>query len=148
MEEEKPQEEIKDKEEAPAPEHTGIIRNEQGQFIEGQSGNPKGRPKDSISITKMVKDMLDTAPAGQEATFLQILVKKILKKAVLDEDDRMINRVWNYVDGLPKQVVGFDADDLITEVKIEIKQGKKDGDKSSINDSIPKELGGIPEQKI
>ena len=114
----------------------------------GQSGNPKGRPKDSISITKMVKDMLDTAPAGQEATFLQILVKKILKKAVLDEDDRMINRVWNYVDGLPKQVVGFDADDLITEVKIEIKQGKKDGDKSSINDSIPKELGGIPEQKI
>ena len=112
-------------------------------FKPGQSGNPNGRPKGSISITSKVKEMLAEIPPGQKSSFLDILVKKIIKKAVLNEDDRMINRVWNYVDGLPKQVMGFDLDEMVNEVKIEIKQSKKNDSQHPINNGVPKELEGV-----
>jgi len=70
----------------------------------GQSGNPAGRPKGSgLSITTEIKRELDKIPQGQKATNLQLLIKKILKLAIEEDDKVMIKNIWNYVDGLPKQ---------------------------------------------
>jgi hypothetical protein len=86
------------------PENTGEIRNEKGQFIEGVSGNPNGRPKGSgISITTEIKRKLEEVPEGQKSTYLELLINRILKQAIQDGDTQMIKQVWAYIDGMPVQ---------------------------------------------
>ena len=74
-------------------------------FKPGQSGNEKGRPKGSISITHEIKKKLAEIPPNERKTYLQILITKILKKALIDEEEPMIKLIWNYIDGLPTQTV-------------------------------------------
>jgi len=79
------------------------------QFKKGVSGNPNGRPKGSgISITTEIKKKLEECPEGQKATYLQLLINRILKQAIQDGDQKMITRIWNYVDGLPRQSLNAD----------------------------------------
>ena len=74
-------------------------------FVKGQSGNPAGKPKGTISITQEIKRKLAEIPPNERKTYLQILITKILKKALLDEEEPMIKLIWNYIDGLPTQTV-------------------------------------------
>lgn len=79
-------------------------------FKPGQSGNPKGRPVGSVSITTEIKRRLLQMPKGQKGrkkTYLQILITKILKKAIMDGDSQMIKNIWNYVDGFPREKIEF-----------------------------------------
>ena len=72
-------------------------------FKKGQSGNLKGRPKGSISITSAIKRELEKYPKTKDKkTYLKQLVERILDKAIKEGDTQMIKHVWNYVDGLPK----------------------------------------------
>ena len=72
----------------------------------GESGNPKGRPKGAgISITTEIKRELERIPEGHKASYLQLLIKQILKKAILDGDGDMIKQIWNYLDGKPKESI-------------------------------------------
>ena len=85
------------------------------QFKKGQSGNPNGRPKGSgISITTEIKKKLEDIPEGQKATYLQLLISRILKKAIQDGDQNMISKIWAYIDGLPKQTIAGDKDNPIS----------------------------------
>lgn len=93
-------------------------RDEKGRFVEGQSGNPEGRP--TFSITGLVRAELLKCPEGKDKkTYADLIVKRILAKAIKDGDTRMIERIWAYMDGLPKQILdvqgnlqvkGFDYD--------------------------------------
>jgi len=68
--------------------------------------NRKGRPKGAgISITTEIKRELESIPKGHKSTYLQLLIKKILKKAILDGDGNTIRQIWSYVDGMPKQFI-------------------------------------------
>jgi len=81
-------------------------RDDNGRFIKGVSGNPEGgsgRPKGSISITSRIREELNRTPDGQKITYLDALIKKIFKKAIVDEDPQMIKILWGYIDGMPKQ---------------------------------------------
>ena len=82
------------------------------QFKPGQSGNPAGRPKGAgISITTAIKRELEKKPAGVgTATYLELLVKRIMKKAIQDGDQQTIKQIWNYIDGMPQQNFGMDTD--------------------------------------
>lgn len=82
-----------------------------GGFKKGQSGNPNGRPKGSPSIIARIKKELAKIPSGQKITYLEILVKMILKKAIVDGDKEMIKLIWNYVDGMPKQALEHIGDE-------------------------------------
>jgi hypothetical protein len=116
-----------------------------GKFKEGNPGG--GRPKGSrVSITAKVKEMLEEVPEGEKATRLQLIVELIFKKALKDGDESILKSIWNYIDGLPKNIVGFDPDDFISEVEIKIKTKDKNEVGTSINSSVPEELGGIPKQ--
>ena len=109
-----------------------VVRNEKGQIIKG-TANPYGRPKGSgISITTELKRKLEEVPEGQKANYLQLLIQRIVKQAIVDGDQQMIKNIWNYVDGMPKQTMGFDDD--VHEVKITI---KTNGTGSANNEDIP-----------
>jgi len=74
-----------------------------GKFTKGNPGG--GRPKGSgVSITTAIKRELEKRPEGSDkSTYLEMLVKRIMKKAIMDGDQQMITKIWNYVDGMPKQ---------------------------------------------
>ena len=71
-------------------------------FPPGVSGNPKGRPKDSISLTTAIKRRLrELTPDGKREA-IEMLADNIIQDA-LDSSDNMRKLIWNYIDGLPKQ---------------------------------------------
>ena len=71
-------------------------------FPPGISGNPKGRPKDSISLTSAIKRRLrELTPDGKREA-IEMLADNIIQDA-LDSSDNMRKLIWNYIDGLPKQ---------------------------------------------
>ena|SRR3990167_10020696 len=82
---------------------------ETGKFVPGNPGG--GRPPGSgLSITTEVKKKLAEVPAGQKATYLSLLINRIMKQAIQDGDQQMITRIWNYVDGMPTQKMEHEAD--------------------------------------
>lgn len=94
-------------------------------FKKGQSGNPKGKKKGTISITTEIKKKLKQIPRGQKKSYLEQFILKVLKKAMVDEDPTMIKLIWNYIDGLPKQSINFDVEESISKIDIEIKTNDK-----------------------
>lgn len=73
-------------------------------FKPGQSGNPKGRPKGSISLTSQIKKLLEKIVKTQDGTEkqrLEILAGNIISKAINEGNEAMIKLIWNYVDGMP-----------------------------------------------
>jgi len=67
----------------------------------GQSGNPAGRPPGSVSITAAIKIKLLEIPKDRQDTYLDILVDRIIKKAVAELDPQIIKQIWSYIDGPP-----------------------------------------------
>jgi len=105
--------------------------NPPNQFKKGQSGNPAGRKKGSLSLIPILKKELlkkvRLKGKKQKITYARALIKKILKKAIIEEDVQMIKDIFNRVDGMPKQSMDLGLDDNITEMEIKI---VKDGSKT------------------
>ena len=79
-------------------------------FQKGVSGNPSGRPKGSKNLTTKVREALSKIADGKDYTYEEALIKSILKKAILDQDQQMIKLMWNYLDGLPSQSMDITSD--------------------------------------
>ena len=105
-------------------------------FKKGQSGNPNGRPPGSgISITTEIKRRLSQfSDPEKKRTNLQLLLDRIMQKAIDDGDANTIKQIWNYVDGMPLQSIDMGAKEDIKEINVKI---IKNGDRS--NQDIPKE---------
>jgi len=117
-------------------------------FKKGQSGNPSGRPKGSISITTRIKKELNRISPQEKITYLEILVKKILKKAIINEDKEIIKLIWNYIDGMPKQALEYTGAPfkqiiVVLSGKVEDKLGKRLGEVADPPDDVSR---GIPDQ--
>jgi len=72
-------------------------------FKKGQSGNPNGRPKGTVSVVSKIKSKLKKIPKGQKHSYLNLLVERIFKDAIQDGNEQMIKLICQYVDGMPKQ---------------------------------------------
>lgn len=86
-------------------------RDESGRLLPGNTANPNGRPKGSLSITAEIKKKLEEVPEGQKKTYLELLISRILKQAIQDGDNIMIGKIWNYVDGMPEQKTQLSGDE-------------------------------------
>lgn len=72
------------------------------QIAPGNSGNPAGRPKGTLSLTSMIRAKLEELGPDQKRTYAQHLIDNILQDAI-DGKDFAWKTVWNYIDGMPKE---------------------------------------------
>lgn len=86
----------------------GQERDARGRFTDGNSGGP-GRPP-GVSISKLIREKLNEVPLGQRKLYGELLVEKILDKALVEGDNHMIKEIWHYVDGKPKESMTLDVD--------------------------------------
>lgn len=91
----------------------------------GESGNPNGRPKGTVSITGEIKNrLLKIYPEKQatvigldgkkilkqKKTYLQKIVETVFENALVQKDTRTLNQIWAYIDGQPKATIDIGAD--------------------------------------
>jgi len=104
-----------------------VIRDEKGRFL--TSGNPEGtgggRPAGSISITAAIKIKLMEIPKDEYRTYLDLLIQKIIRKAILDGDAQMIKLIWNYLDGSPGDNAALVNINLLNKNSIETHKGSE-----------------------
>jgi len=74
------------------PENTGIIRDEEGKFVKGFSGNPAGKPKGSLSIVAKLKSILEDDPKRFDNYCEEILKDPAMRRVVMEQ-----------IDGKPRQ---------------------------------------------
>lgn len=87
------------------PDNTGECtpqRDAKGRLLPGASLNPAGKPKGTISLISIVKELLQRPILGDRITYAEGIVKALLDKA-LSGDVKAIITIINYIDGLPKQ---------------------------------------------
>ena len=84
-----------------------IIRNQKGQFMQGCSGNPQGvgagRPKGALSLIGLLKEKLEEIPQGEQKNYAELIIEKMIKKAMAGEDSQIKN-ILQYTEGLPRQL--------------------------------------------
>ncbi len=90
------------------------------KFQEGQSGNPKGRPKGARSMTTILREMLETEIEtdvdGEKVKmqFQDAIIRKLLQKASKGEI-KAITEIFDRIEGKAKQ-----------ELSMNVEQTKKD----------------------
>lgn len=93
------------------------------QIKPGEVRNPNGRPK-GVSITALVREALEKVPEGQKEKAKDLLVKRIMHKAISEGDTKLIEKVWEYMDGKPIDRKDYTTKgDKIDKVSVEIVNG-------------------------
>lgn len=87
-------------EEEDSPKETGGSRDDKGRFVPGVSGNPEGRPKDSVSALTALKRVARTHPDKLYDACLAVL-----QKAIDEGDVKALNLYLDRLDGPVKQAI-------------------------------------------
>lgn len=82
------------------------MRNDRGQWENGTSGNPNGRPPVNRILTDAIREELnkpyyDTMVGTATKTKLQKLIETLIDEAINGEVNAM-KLIWVYVEGLPR----------------------------------------------
>lgn len=95
------------------PEKTGIIRNEKGQFVPGESGNPAGKPKGIVSPITRLRQIWEDNPDDFEKFVNEYKNDPLSRKHIVE-----------MLDGKPKQTIAGDNQNPLT-IKV-VKYGNSD----------------------
>lgn len=101
------------------------------QFQKGEDPrrNLDGRPVGAKNLTSLVRDALKELGGkvdGKEVSYETALVKTILHKAVVKQDNKMIELLWNYLDGKPLQSLNVTAEMVMNPLTDEQKKKLED----------------------
>lgn len=77
-------------------------RDNTGRFVSGHSGNPAGRPLGSKSLKTILVDELNKS-TNDGTTLADELIRVMIQKAISEKDFKMIQLIWNQLEGLPNQ---------------------------------------------
>lgn len=72
-------------------------KQQEAQFKPGQSGNPRGRPAGPGLTQMLIEALKDKTENGK--TYAQLLALRVVQKAVSEGDPRMIEFIWDRVEG-------------------------------------------------
>jgi len=100
---------------------TKIKRNPDGTFPKGKTGNPKGRPRER-SLTTQLKDALKEREKKTGKPYDELLVNRLLERAISVGDMKAIQMIWERLEGKPKQThehSGVDGDPIEHTHKVE-----------------------------
>src|SRR4030042_3519824 len=74
----------------------------------GQSGNPKGRPPGSLSLISLLKqELAETIKSrtGEEMEIARALMKKLVQRALTEDDIKAIKEILDRVEGKPRETM-------------------------------------------
>ena len=80
------------------------VRDEKGRIVSGVL-NPNGKPKGTRHLSTMLETMLEELAEGSKDSYKVLLNKRVIKKAIADGDDRMIEHIWDRIEGKPPQKI-------------------------------------------
>lgn len=83
-------------------------RDEKGQWLPGESGNPRGRPV--FSIVSIIKDELQSVPEGQQEPLIRQIIREYIADARIRNDGTAIRDIIDRFDGKPKQHIAVSDD--------------------------------------
>ncbi len=73
-----------------------------GGFVDNPQHRWKGGPT-KASITERMRQILNEPKKKGGKTWKELVVRRILDKAVKGGDNQMLKAIWNYIDGMPTQ---------------------------------------------
>ena len=79
------------------------MRDEQGRWEPGTSGNPSGRR--ALSIVDIIKKQLQEVPEGEQENLATLMVRKYLQKAYRECDGVALRDIIDRIDGKPHQTI-------------------------------------------
>lgn len=88
---------------------------ESGQFKPGQSGNPKGRPKKSRNVDKLIEEILEDkirytdSGRATEATVVELLFRKITEKGLKGDLKSAKEMITRYIEIQTKKSASKDS---------------------------------------
>jgi len=97
--------------------------------------NTEGRPKGAKGLTTQVREALLAIADGKSESYQELLVRKILKKAIVDGNEKMIQLVWNYLEGKPKELIDMNMD-----IKI-FNNEQKEASKKAVGEFLDEDIG-------
>ena len=77
-----------------------VIRNEKGQYIKGHTGNPGGRPKNTLTTILKERMIEDVLIGDKWLTTADLIVDQAIQLA-LEGDIRAIKWIFERVEGRP-----------------------------------------------
>lgn len=101
-------------------------------FKPGQSGNPEGRPKGSVSIMTEIKRYLKENPEKLEE----------LMHYYIDEP-KMRELLLKMIDGMPKQDLGLGGTEAGLPILLTITKDGGNHTTGTVNQTAPEAMGGV-----
>jgi hypothetical protein len=87
-----------------------ITHDARGKILPGVKLPGSGATKITFSLKRLVREKLEEIEPRNRKTFAELLVSKLIKKAIVDEDDASIKLIFNYLEGMPKQTMEGNID--------------------------------------
>ena len=88
------------------PQETVDKRRPDGTFGPGNRANPGGRPKGSLSLSAILREVLSSTPEGGDKTYARGIVEATVRDA-LKGDAQARKLCWAYIEGAPAQSVAL-----------------------------------------
>src|SRR3990167_490602 len=76
--------------------------------------NVTGANKGSRSLTTLLREALEVIGEGNKDPYAVLLVKKVMKMAIVDGNEQMIKLCYNYLEGMPKQEIASESNVTLT----------------------------------
>ena len=106
------------------------------RWKKGQSGNPKGRPKNELCMTALLrqeinaevpKQIRETLFLPKDTTWMQVAVRSLLMQAA-NGNSTCVKELWDRLEGkVPQPISGPERRDIPVSFTLELSNGNSNG---------------------